>query len=356
MAVDKAAIGKFMDLRKQGYDRCMYLDFKCERDAIRAHSVQNGKVLDLLQKDNHVIIPQPKFDPTAGPSFELGLVGRNKALTFTGLCSEHDTGLFKLADTLPLDINNKKQLEQYGYRAVMKELHTCIEEGTRFYALDADQIKKGLVKPGEGGAGYMAIIFSDRAWRLFRYRSQNFDIPILEGKDLPIEHRIITLSGQKPTIAVSSFFGVGSEKNGDTIGVMLSVVPESEKTTAVLSYATAQKDAVTKALPDLFDDRADPERALSHTVLQRVENFTLAPAYYDGWSADKKRKVVEYFNVSLLSGKPPPEDAEFSLFTSNSTAASTSYLKSLVDQMSNLTVSEATALSKLLHEKWKVLP
>jgi hypothetical protein len=355
MAVDKAAIGKFMDLRKQGYDRCMYLDFKCEGDAIRAHSVQNGKVLDRLQKDNHVIIPKPKFDPAKGPSFELGLIGRNKALTFTGLCSAHDTELFKLADTLPLDINNKKQLEQYGYRAVMKELHTCIEEGTRFYALDADQVKKGLVKPGEGGAGQMAVFFSDRAWRLFRYRSQNFDTPILEGKDLPIEHRIITFDGQKPTLAVSSFFGVGSEKNGDTIGVMLSVVPEDAKTTAVLSYATAQKDAVKKALPELFEDKADHKKALSYTILQRVENFTLAPAFYDGWSADKKRKVVEYFNESLQSGKPPPKDAEFSLFTLNASAANTSYLLSLAEQMSNLTVSEAAALSKQLQDKWNVL-
>lgn len=314
MAVDKAAIGKFMDLRKQGFDRCMHLDFKCEKDAIRAHSVQNGKVLDLLQKDNHVIIPQPKFDPKKGPSFELGLIGRNKALTFTGLCSAHDTELFKLADTLSLDVGNKKQLEQYGYRAVMKELHTCIEEGARFFALDADQVKKGLVKPGEGAAGHMAIFFTDRSWRLFRYRSQNFDTPILGGKEPPIEHRIITLDGQKPTLAVSSFFGVGTEKNGDTIGMMLSVVPEAEKTTAVLSYATAQKDAITKALPDLFDDEADHKKALSHTVLQRVENFTLAPAFYDGWSEDKKKKVIAYFNESLQSGEPPPKDADFSLF------------------------------------------
>jgi hypothetical protein len=45
MAIDKAAIGKFMNVRKQGYDRCMYLDFSCKNNAIRAHSIQNGKVL-----------------------------------------------------------------------------------------------------------------------------------------------------------------------------------------------------------------------------------------------------------------------------------------------------------------------
>jgi hypothetical protein len=244
----RAEIGKFMAMRKQGYDRCMHLDFSCKNDAIRAHSVQNGKVLDLLQQDNHVIVPKPKFDIKNGPSFEFGLIGRNNALTFTGLCSEHDNELFKLADTLPLDTSNTKQLEQYAYRAIMKELHTCIEEAGRFLKLDADNVKAGVTKPGEGGAAQMAAHFNERSWRLFRYRSQNLDTPVLKGEEPPIEHRIITLEGQKPTVAVSSFFGLGAEQNGDTIGVMLTVIPEAEKTTAILSYAKAQGEVVKKAI------------------------------------------------------------------------------------------------------------
>ncbi len=292
----------------------MHLDFSCKSDAIRAHSIQNGKVLDLLQRDNHVIVPTPKFDIKNGPSFEFELIGRNKALTFTGLCSEHDTELFKLADTLPLDTSNTKQLEQHAYRTIIKELHTCIEEGARFFKLDADNAKAGITKPGEGGAAQMAAHFADRSWRLFRYRSQNFDTPLLRGETPPIEHRIITLEGQKPTLAVSSFFGLGSEQNGDTIGVMLTVIPEAEKITAILSYATAQGEAIKKAIPDLFDDGADQKKALSNLILQRVENFTLAPEFYNGWSDDKKKKVVEYFNRSALTGEAPPADAEFSLF------------------------------------------
>ena len=196
----------------------------------------------------------------------------------------------------------------------MKELHICIEEGARFFKLDADNVKAGITKAGEGGAAQMAAHFADRSWRLFRYRSQNFDTPLLKGESPPIEHQIITLEGQKPTLAVSSFFGLGSEKNGDIIGVMLSVIPEPEKTTAILAYATAQKEAIKKAAPDLFDDEGDLKKALSNTILQRVENFTLAPEFYNGWSDDKKKKVVEYFNKSAMTGEAPPEDAEFSLF------------------------------------------
>jgi hypothetical protein len=107
---------------------------------------------------------------------------------------------------------------------------------------------------------------------------------------------------------------MGTEENGDVIGGMFSVIPEAEKTTAVLSYASSQKGAITKSVPDLFDDNADKRRALSHTILQRMENFTLSPTFYDGWTEDKKKKVVEYFYKSALTGEAPPEGAEFSLF------------------------------------------
>jgi hypothetical protein len=314
MAVDKAAVGKFMEVQKQTYDRCMYDDFSCKNKLIRAHSVQNGKVLDVLQKDNHVIVPKRKFDAQKGPSIELGLVGRNNALTFTGLCSEHDNALFKLADTLPLDITNYEQISQHAYRAIMKELHTCIEIEDQFFKLDAGNVKAGITKPGEGAAAHMAAHFANKAWRLFRYRSQTFDTPRSNGEEPPMEHQIITMTGLKPTVAVSAFFGLGAEENGDIIGVALTAIPETDKTTAILSYASAQSEAIKKAVPAFFDENSDPRKPLSHLILQRVENFTLSPEFYDGWSEDKKKKVIEYFDKSMWTGEAPQEDAEFSLF------------------------------------------
>jgi hypothetical protein len=315
-AADGAALGQFFELRKQGYDRCLHHSMDCKKDAIRAHSIQNGKVLDLLQQDNHVIVPKPKIDPNNPPTFEFGLTGRNKASTFTGLCSDHDTELFKLADTFPLDTGNKEQLNQYAYRAVMREFHTCVEEGGRFFALEADNIKKGVTKPNTpNAAGMMAIVYSDKAWRVYRYRTKDFDTPILEGKEPPVEHHVIELEGQAPTVAVSSLFSVGSEENGDIIGVMLTVVPVSAtKTTAIISYATAQADAVKKALPNLFDASADKKKALSETILQRVENFVLAPATFDAWTEDKKKAVVKFFNDSAMEPIDPPDGVDLLLF------------------------------------------
>ncbi|WBL78366.1 hypothetical protein I3J27_36420 [Bradyrhizobium xenonodulans] len=184
----------------------------------------------------------------------------------------------------------------------------------QFFKLDASNVKVGLTKPGEGAAAHMAAHFRNKAWRLFRYRSQKFDTPRSNGQQPQMEHQIITMTGLKPTVAVSSFFGLAEEESGDTIGVALTVIPEAEKTTAILSYAVAHSDIIKKALPSFFDEKFDPRKPLSNLILQRVENFTLSPEFYDGWSEDKKKKVVEYFGKSMQTGEAPPEDADFSLF------------------------------------------
>lgn len=312
---DNAALGKLFDLRKRGYSRCLHYSMDCEKDAIRAHSIQNANVLDHLQRNNHVILPKHKI-VDGKPTAEFGLIGRNQASTFTGLCADHDTELFKLADTLPLDTGNKEQLNQYAYRAVIRELHTCVEEGGRFFALEADNIKNGVTEPSTpNAAGIMAITYSEKAWRVFRYRSQNFDTPILQGKEPPVEHHIMELEGQTPTVAVSSLFGFGKEQNGDIIGIMLTVMPVSAtKTTAILSYATAHADAVKKALPNLFDLNGDKKASLSELILQRVENFVLAPGFYDGWTDEKKKNVQKFFNDSATKPIEAPVGQDLLLF------------------------------------------
>jgi hypothetical protein len=59
---DKTALGRYVQLKKQGFDRCLHSAFECNTP-VKAHSIQNKKVLELLQKDDHVIVPQQPKDP-----------------------------------------------------------------------------------------------------------------------------------------------------------------------------------------------------------------------------------------------------------------------------------------------------
>ena len=83
---------------------CMCPWEECERKAIRAHSVQNSRVLDQLQRNGHVVMPRLHTTFSTVPEFKFAEVGRNKATTFTGLCAAHDAKLFAPIETEPFDV------------------------------------------------------------------------------------------------------------------------------------------------------------------------------------------------------------------------------------------------------------
>lgn len=310
MAADGKAIGKFFDLQKKVYENCLHTGFDCERKAVRAHSIQNGKVLDILQADHHVVMPVQKLSKDNEPVTEFSLIGRNNASTFTGLCAEHDAELFKLVDTQPIDVKNKEQLGQLAYRAVMRELHTRIEWAYRIDLQHEDNVMNGLV--GED-APNPAVPFWDRGWRVIRFRGTFFDSPMSKGKVPALEHHVIELAEQKPTIAASSLFAVEHDKAGDIVGAMLTVLPvDLKKTIAIVSYPKKQKKVVEKGLSDLFEAKGSvtAKTELSKLVIQRVENFVLAPTFYNAWSDDKKKRVLDAFEGSGELA----DDEDFSLF------------------------------------------
>jgi hypothetical protein len=56
------------------------------------------------------------------------------------------------------------------------------------------------------------------------------------------------------------------------------------------------------------------KKALSETILQRVENFVLAPATFDGWTEGKRKAVVKFFNDSAMEPKAAPKGVDLLLF------------------------------------------
>ncbi|MGY3135350.1 hypothetical protein ACVWZM_006032 [Bradyrhizobium sp. USDA 4501] len=307
---DGSQIARFFDLRKKKYERCLHVGFDCKEKPIRAHSIQNSKVLDLLQRDNHVVAPLPYVDPATRPGVKFKSIGRNDASTFTGLCAKHDKELFRLADTEPLDTSNATQFAQLAYRAVMRELHACVEGAYRIDLLHQQHVRDGLVDEDTPSP---SAIFWDKGWRVIRYRGTHFDKPMAAGKDPPLIHRIIELKEQTPTLAAASLFSVEIDSKGDIIGPALTVIPvDAEKTVAIVSFPKKQKSKVEEHLSALFaaTEPIDKKRELSRLIIECVENFVLGPAFHDAMPEDKEKRIIDAYGglTKLENG------ADFDLF------------------------------------------
>jgi hypothetical protein len=87
------------------FKRCLEPRGSCNLEPINAHLIQKAQTLELLAKDGHVFQFATKHDG-GFPSLSVELVGKSKATTFTGLCSNHDQEVFRPIDTRPLEMAN----------------------------------------------------------------------------------------------------------------------------------------------------------------------------------------------------------------------------------------------------------
>jgi hypothetical protein len=64
--------------QKKTYGKCLYGDLKCDGKPIDAHSIQNANVLELIQTDGHVLMPDFRL-VNGEPKLEFVKIGRNDA-------------------------------------------------------------------------------------------------------------------------------------------------------------------------------------------------------------------------------------------------------------------------------------
>jgi hypothetical protein len=150
-------LSSFFKNRGRQMNRCLAPGMNCPNRAIRAHSVQNSRILELLACNGHVktLSLQASRDNV---EIVLEDVGRNKATTFEGFCSQHDTEVFRPIEEGPISINNGQHLFLLAYRAVARELHAFMDATIKIQTTYNKRVDLGLDKGTEPEpAGMLAI-------------------------------------------------------------------------------------------------------------------------------------------------------------------------------------------------------
>jgi hypothetical protein len=200
----------------------------------------------------------------------------------------------------------------------MRQMHTEIENAERAHALHEEFCKRTKADPNETetGALHLWAAHMKKAQEVYRYRRTHFDKPAEQGRTPDLRHLIIEMDNQKPVLAASALFSTGFTEEGDIIGPTLNIVPlNATQNVAILSYPREQEASVKASLAKVFDaDEQTLKYELAKLVIQRVENFTLSPAHYNSWSADKRARVLREFEASLMEPKEIPDHADLNIF------------------------------------------
>jgi hypothetical protein len=313
----KELLSYFFERDKWRFKRCLAPGMSCLSTAIRSHSLQNSRVLDLLVRDGHLKALTRRIDKKTGPVIFFHDVGRNQATTLTGFCSEHDSDIFKPIDNDAFQPTDSEHLFLVAYRAVAMELHALLEATSRIQSTYLKRVELRLDSGYEPSpAGMLAVEHMTKAYLTHLYKD-HFDRAMLSKQYGGVLHNVIKICHEEATVAVCSLSSLdGLSRNDDWVRFALNVLPLSQNESIVaFSYLPEDAALVRAALSLILESNGFYQKhLLSRLILNNCENFVVSPEYFDRWSPEKKKAVTDYFVKTLFQGNLEVESEHLYLF------------------------------------------
>ncbi len=308
----------FFKLAKSKYKRCLAPGWKCEKETIRAHSVQNSGVFDLLSRNGHVVGIKQNLFIERPPEVEFSEIGRNRASTFTGFCGTHDTEIFRPIDTNVIDPSNPEHLFLVAYRSAAREMHANLESATRIQAAYQKRVSDGLDPKDEPSpAGLLAVQHMLKSFFMYQYMYKLDEAYLKKNYEL-LKNKVFQFTNQPPVLAASSLFSLDDvEKDEDGwVNVILNIFPISpEASVCIISYLFEDASKIEAELERAFSGTGDYQKyELSKLLLNYSDNFYIAPRHFEAWPADKVRVIRDHYAATILSGNIQEENQHFYLF------------------------------------------
>jgi len=307
--------GEIHRLKNAQYERCLWHDMSCTAKPIKAHAIQNSRALEALAEDGHVMMFAPEI---RGDKFGVPFkrIGRNLATTFTGLCSAHDTQLFKPIDTSEIDPANPKHCFLVTYRAVLKGLHSALgsaqmvqlsfQKGVELKQFAEDGPEMLSATSQIIGSMYMFEFaqpfhkaYIAGAWDQVKYETLMVPTPpavAASGVCMPTEVGPVPKRDDRPFLAFSIF------PQNDQLFVEFAWLPEAD---AIMRRAT---EAIATATGDhqLY--------LLSKFILKYTETFTLKPSVQETFTKPQVEAITDYFLANSVGNRTEWDDPKLYLF------------------------------------------
>lgn len=242
-------------------------------------------------------------------------VGRNEASTFLGLCSHHDNSLFEPIDKHAIDISNDEQLFLLSYRSVLKEYYAVLTGYLKIQKSYLEKVEAGLI-PGEDLVKDMIPIeFGVNAYETHNYKA-TYDEALKTRNFKAIRHRTLIFDNQLPSIACSQLFSADSINfKDDVLRIVFNVLPvEIDKTLVIFSTTDEEFNLAESYIQRCFEgDEFFKKYEVSKQVLRNCENFFINPSFFDKWTSEKKKKIVDFY-IDTLNNDHDDNAIEYYLF------------------------------------------
>jgi hypothetical protein len=257
------------ELRREGRTKsCFAADSNCSNTIVKAHSVQNNRILTRLADNGEVI--QLKHD-IREEDFKIAPkpVGRRVASVATNFCGMHDTNIF-----LPIEQRNYtpgdfQQEFLFAYRAYAREYHAKLEQ---------------------------TIMFKSAMEKLDTPSQKEIIADGLQGSEKTLKEMELYRSVLNQARQSSDFTQI------HTYPLMLTVFPQGLKTHVLLSCFRKDKKSYA-CIPKqiLSRTKAEQKIIISNIILAHIENLFISPSWWESRSKETQVSIANRFSETIAS-------------------------------------------------------
>lgn len=282
---------------------------KCSVEIIKAHSIQNNRILNRIGRNGELYMVKPAPTPT---SFKLGFktIGRNVATTFTGFCGYHDNLLFEPIEDKEY-VGEEQQNFLFAYRTFSFEYHKELEAQNAHKKI-AD-VKPSFVRNESylGLAQNYELGINDS----LRHKGK-FDEALTNGEYGVVETVQLVFEGAVG-ISVSAGFFLEYDINGRVLNdlsledeymrlLMLNVFPQDDRTIVLFSWLKEDAEFYKGFREQLLALKPEEQvQMLNNLIPAYCENVVYNPDYIDEWDDKVKNAYLDVFLTSLTSSYEP---------------------------------------------------
>lgn len=281
---------------------CIYnTEGNCHELIINAHSVQNHKILDKLQVENHVYSMAHDMKSFGGAN--LKLVGRNEVTTAKCFCKKHDTELFKNIEIEAFE-GRKDQLFMFAYRAFAKSYYDRLQSMRgmeKLFTMKPQFFDEYMVVMNQVRGSKLTIIDNERLRKLFNdcIKEENYDL--LSNYIIELDYEI----GFATSFMIPLSYDLNEKMINDMDDIInpymknlfLSVFPDEDRSYILLSWLKEDDEFYLQFAYDLKEiylkDKEQFYTIMNNLLTQEVDNYAISPLLIEKWTEEQKIEFIE---------------------------------------------------------------
>jgi hypothetical protein len=290
--------------RESRVKECFCVGDECSSSIIKAHSVQNNRILRQIAEEGYVIQLKPK-DIDGNFAIKSEEIGKKIATVSTNFCGFHDTKIFLPIELKDYQKNNKEQEFLFAYRAFAREYHVkreatnLLSNAKKLPKVDENYLDLAL----RGSSLTLQQMEKEKIWWNNALRNLDFD---------KIGTCVIEFYGHYQ-IAASSAFAVEYDLQRNQINdfsnltkdlkfTFLSVFPQGNKTFVLLGFYRKDKKLFSFLNSQIKKRNISEQKIIiSNLLLSHVENLVLSPRVWNKLLEEQQDFVRQMFLTTVDS-------------------------------------------------------